>query len=216
MPSDVVEFVEPLPHRRCRPFDVTKHGVDGGHHVLVKVRLALFPRLPDVDDAKDPVLVIEPCEMDQKPLRCGLILRQTLVHRVVVRRATIADRELLDEGDGHRLLLVECDRWYSRAGSLPGATPLPETKGRARRTREGPSRRPSHPWPTVSRNGVGPLERDYPGHMIELVLVNGERRTLIPREDAEEAHQLTQLMEHAGFFRHGWPTWNTRIRTPVL
>jgi hypothetical protein len=40
--------------------------------------------------------------------------------------------------------------------------------------------------------------------MIELVLVNGERRTLTPREDAEESHQLSQLMERAGFFRHGW------------
>jgi hypothetical protein len=40
--------------------------------------------------------------------------------------------------------------------------------------------------------------------MIELVLVNGERRRLIPREDAEESHQLTQLMERAGFFRYGW------------
>ena len=49
-----------------------------------------------------------------------------------------------------------------------------------------------------------PLKPNYPGHMIELVLVNGERRTLIPRDDAEESHQLTQLMERAGFFRHGW------------
>jgi hypothetical protein len=40
--------------------------------------------------------------------------------------------------------------------------------------------------------------------MIELVLVNGERRTLIPRDDAEESHQLTQFMERAGLFRHGW------------
>jgi hypothetical protein len=41
--------------------------------------------------------------------------------------------------------------------------------------------------------------------MIELVLVNGERRTLIPRDDAEESHQLAELMERAGFFRHGFP-----------
>ena len=39
---------------------------------------------------------------------------------------------------------------------------------------------------------------------MELVLVNGERRTSIPREDAEESHQLTQLMQRDGFFRHGW------------
>lgn len=33
--------------------------------MLIEVRLALLSRLPDVDDAKDAILVVEPGEMDR-------------------------------------------------------------------------------------------------------------------------------------------------------
>src|SRR6185369_5967953 len=98
------------------------------HDPVVEVVLPLLARLPDVHDAEDARILVEAGVVDDEPLR-RLLVHELVVDRVVVRRRAVGalDRELGDEGVGHRSLL----QWVKGSYALRGAVVNSPARGRA-------------------------------------------------------------------------------------
>src|SRR5262249_24428833 len=115
------------------------HSLDDRHELLGQELLALLAALPDVEDAKDPGIVVEAGSVDQKAVGG---LRQVEGRRdgVVVGRArvTVAGLELLQVGNRHPKLLssrVEGmlgDRQGNRGATSAENTPAPTRRIAAR------------------------------------------------------------------------------------